>query len=538
VNTTVGREQEVAAGLRDRALREKVPVVGVAVLPSMPGQILVECPDLVRLTNLVASVRHARGVQGPADGGAPIAMGADRLERALAGTALDEGETAQARGSQRPPALAPTRRRTPSPRRGGTAGGNEESAAATPATDARLPPVSKRAALLLNVAIVAPLAVIALGLVLAPRLFWDRFLYPYFWAPIEADANNVGGAAESYNVYDTAAYALLLVPAILLIYRVLERLEIRVDARFVAMLTPFLVLGGAARALEDAVYFRQPLTFAFISPIIYVTEALFVLALVVASWWVARVVARRGPAWGGLAWSAAFAPGAAALMFLAVLDDRFVTAPLPAPLVLAALACAFLGGLVLVNRPGGPSVPGLVAIAGLLLLSLAAYLIARWVELGGWFPHPASAAVTHLVEIPAILGLASLAAGLTLTGIWVLSSKYGSMAPMLSWTNALVLLGQFLDGTATFWGIDFFGYREKHVLPGFLIDATGTGAVMFPLKLAFVSFVFYVIDVTYRRELFDEAGRPSSYVGLLKLTVLALGMGPGTRDMLRLAMGV
>jgi len=69
------------------------------------------------------------------------------------------------------------------------------------------------------------------------------------------------------------------------------------------------------------------------------------------------------------------------------------------------------------------------------------------------------------------------------------------------------------------------------------MSLTGTAFVMFPLKLAFVLFAFYLVDVAYRRDLYDADGKPTSLVGLLKLTVLALGMGPGTRDMLRLAMG-
>jgi len=219
------------------------------------------------------------------------------------------------------------------------------------------------------------------------------------------------------------------------------------------------------------------------------------LALVAASWWVARVAAARGTAWGGAAWSAAFAPGAAALLFFQVFDTRWITAPLPLPIVLAALACAYLGGLVAVNAANGPSVNGLVALAGLLLLSLAAYLIARWIMLGGWFAGASPPAITHLAEVPIIVGLAAAATGATLVALWLLASRVQWLGPLLTPVNALVFFGQFLDGAATYWGIDHFGYREKHVLPGFLIDATGTAAVMFPLKLAFVLFVLCVIGL-------------------------------------------
>jgi uncharacterized membrane protein len=385
---------------------------------------------------------------------------------------------------------------------------------------------------------VIPVVVLVVGLAVAPQLFWDRFLYPYFWYSIDADANNVGGSAETYNVVDTLAYALILIPALLFIWRVLEAIKVKVDTRFVVMLTPFLFLGGAARALEDSVYFRKPLTYAFISPLIYIAEGLFVLALVVASWWVVRVLKARGRAWGAVAWTLAFAPGALALAYFQLVDPRFVTAPLPVPILLTALASGYLAGLALINRPTAPEAHHFVAIAGLLLLSLAAYLIARWSTLSGWYPGPPSPATTHLGEAPLILAVAGIATGLTFAGLWALSLRFPRVEQMLSPVNALVAFGQFLDGTATFWGIDFFGYQEKHVLPSFLISLTGTALVMYPLKLAFLLFVFYLIDVAYRKDLYNADGKPSSLVGLLKLTVLALGMGPGTRDMLRLAMGV
>lgn len=535
VKTTPGHEREVADGLCERALKEKLSLASV-VATGEEGRIFVECEDLDRLTNLVASVRHARGVEPAQDGARSAMVSFDEAQ----GLVVDFGGLAE-REAQ--PVAAKTRRGEgakkgfPSTAASGAKRAGVATDAPGPAAE-QLPAVSARTARVLNLAIVLPVFILVVGVLAAPRVFWDGFLYPYFWAPIEADANNVGGAAESYNIFDTAAYALILVPAILLIYRVLERLKVKVDSRFILMLTPFLVLGGAARALEDSNYFRQPLSFAFISPIIYIAEGLLVLALVVASWWVARVAAARGTAWGGAAWSAAFAPGAGALLYFHVFDPRWVTAPLPLPIVLAALACAYLGGLVFVNAPRGPSANGLVALAGVLLLSLAAYLVARWIMLGGWFVGASPAAATHLAEVPVIVGLAAAATGATLFGMWALAPRVKWLGPLLTPINALVFFGQFLDGAATFWGIDMFGYREKHVLPGFLIDSTGTAAVMFPLKLVFVLFVLYVIDAAYRKELYDPLGRPSSYVGLLKLTVLALGMGPGTRDMLRLAMGV
>lgn len=554
VKTTLGFEQEVADAICARARKEGVPVCAVLAPQTMRGYVFVEGADYNRLTNLVAAVRHTRGVvidrKRP---GVPSAAEIpfdeirhflDGEERPLPEEILEE----IAGGPFRAQPKEVHARKVSKARKGRDAAGSpNESGGEGP-----VPRGTHRTAdsgpapghppawlpLALNLAIAAPVLVIAVGLLVAPRIFWDQFLLPYFWAAIDADANNVGGSAETYNIVDTLAYALILVPSLLFIWRVLEAIKVKVDTRFVVMLTPFLLLGGAARALEDSVYFAKPLTYAFISPIIYVAEGLLVIALVVASWWVVRVLRTRGRSWGLAAWSAAFAPGALALAYFQLIDTRFVTAPLPVPVLMTALACGYLAGLVLVNRPAAPEVHHFVAIAGVLLVALAGYLIARWCILGGWFAGPAQPATTHLGEAPVILGVAAVATSLTFVGLWALSARLPRLEKVLSPVNALMAYGQFLDGTATFWGIDFFGYQEKHVLPSFLISLTGTALVMFPLKLAFLLFVFYLIDIAYRKELYDASDKPTTLVGLLKLTVLALGMGPGTRDMLRLVMGV
>lgn len=97
--------------------------------------------------------------------------------------------------------------------------------------------------------------------------------------------------------------------------------------------------------------------------------------------------------------------------------------------------------------------------------------------------------------------------------------------------NSLMIFSQFLDGAATFMGIDFHGYSEKHVIPSMLIDLTGTAAIMFILKFLVLLLAIYILDVEYRKEMkeYPDLG------GLIRLVVIILGLAPGTRDILRLA---
>jgi uncharacterized membrane protein len=85
---------------------------------------------------------------------------------------------------------------------------------------------------------------------------------------------------------------------------------------------------------------------------------------------------------------------------------------------------------------------------------------------------------------------------------------------------------------ATFLGIDAYGYGEKHPVSEFFLGfADGWG---FPImKLALVVLIIVLIDRSAKRG--DE---DPNLIGLVKLAVLVLGLGPGLRDIARVAMGV
>jgi uncharacterized membrane protein len=97
--------------------------------------------------------------------------------------------------------------------------------------------------------------------------------------------------------------------------------------------------------------------------------------------------------------------------------------------------------------------------------------------------------------------------------------------------NAYVLGGQMLDATATSFGLTFLPYAEKHVLPNFLIEATGTAFVMYPLKLIVTIPVLFIIDQYLKTE-------SKNLTGLVKLAILTVGLAPAIRDTLRMTLGV
>lgn len=98
----------------------------------------------------------------------------------------------------------------------------------------------------------------------------------------------------------------------------------------------------------------------------------------------------------------------------------------------------------------------------------------------------------------------------------------------LTRTNHHILSGHLMDGSSTFLAVSLFGYTEKHVLPGFLIDATGPW-VMLPLKIAVIWPVLYLLD---------DAVEDGELLNWLRIVVLALGLSLSVRNMFTVAMGV
>jgi len=113
--------------------------------------------------------------------------------------------------------------------------------------------------------------------------------------------------------------------------------------------------------------------------------------------------------------------------------------------------------------------------------------------------------------------------GMILLGMWALAN-FVDIPKLAYWAMGT----HFLDASATFVSVQFFNYGEKHFLPSLLIDMFGAW-VMFPLKIVFIIPVLYVIWK------YSDDKPLRNYLATI---VMILGLAPGFRDLLRLAMGV
>lgn len=124
-----------------------------------------------------------------------------------------------------------------------------------------------------------------------------------------------------------------------------------------------------------------------------------------------------------------------------------------------------------------------------------------------------------------------LSVGAALCLLVFVTGRLFNIALLKDRVNAYVLDGQLLDATATSFGITLLPYAEKHVLPNFLIEATGTAFIMYPLKVIVTIPVLFIIDEYLK-------GESRNLTGLVKLAILTVGLAPAIRDTLRMTLGI
>ena len=87
----------------------------------------------------------------------------------------------------------------------------------------------------------------------------EDFFQTYFVNPITLN--------QGYNAINTGTYAIILVIAAYLIYKILRRLHVKIDKKLGISVAPYVLLGSSSRLLVDSGITN---TFLLITPLIYV----------------------------------------------------------------------------------------------------------------------------------------------------------------------------------------------------------------------------------------------------------------------------
>ena len=335
-----------------------------------------------------------------------------------------------------------------------------------------------------------------------------------------------------YNVVNTIIYAIILALALLVMYKALKRFRINMDLGLIAASIPFFLFGGVSRALEDAALFQGWLGYWFISPLIYVLiAALFIFSGIFGYLAHKRTSDAKGRTLFYIVYVA---------IILVIYHSVSViwsgnlayTLPSYISIFIALLSVIVFYLLALEEKD---TLRSFILCTGLLVLLIAisyAISFAFDPEWQGIFSSIEGYSPTiRPMEAVIIPGIAIVLSAM----IWAVGKAApGKLGVLATTTSFLMFLAHFLDGTATYRGIDLYGYGEKHVLPTVLIDLTGSAAVMLLLKFFLVLAIILLIDVLFREDL-------KSYPGLaniMKFAVIFLGIAPGTRDLVRISLGV
>lgn len=277
----------------------------------------------------------------------------------------------------------------------------------------------------------------------------SQFINTYYLDPIRGD--------EGYNVVNTFTWAVILGICIFGIFKLLEKLEVKITPRFIASVLPFVLAGSSLRVLEDspAGIIHPPFSYLLITPNIY----FLVFAITIGCLWISIRLQKAG-----------------------LVKDFHLT----------------------------------FASFGLL-----------------WF-FVNLVTLLHFENIVApYVPLFVLGAGTGLTFTFYLIARHFKSSIFTDPLNLSILMVQLMDASSTYIGIDTLGYYEKHVVPSYLIDLTGTALVMYPLKLIIFIGVLYVLDTQ-----FEDDERSLNLKVLIKMVILILGLSPATRNTIRMMLGI
>ena len=128
------------------------------------------------------------------------------------------------------------------------------------------------------------LAVLA-GLTLAFDTVWTETLRPIIWEPVVKDAGVAGDAG--YTPQNTAIYTLSMLGCVILLQALFRRWDLPTDERMTLALIAWVCLAPVLRVLEDADFFSSTNDVLFISPIIHLHLAAWLVGVALLSHWLA-----------------------------------------------------------------------------------------------------------------------------------------------------------------------------------------------------------------------------------------------------------
>ncbi len=383
------------------------------------------------------------------------------------------------------------------------------------------------------------IAIIIAGCIFAPSLFYDQWIWKYYWGPVVADSvghsvswNGVY-AYEGYTIVSEITYGILLIIALYAIYKLIKKLKIKIDWRFCLALLPYILFGPVTRVLEDSEYFIEPFTYWFISPLIYFQIAIYALAFLILGYFLEKLSEKKSQKIIILYLFSIFILIDICYSIVWIFGIQYGEY-LINPLIFFLLSFfSITPVLYRYFKQKLLSVNAVIFSGGLLILFPSIYLIGRWIAGYQW-------GLTNGVRFDLFLLITFLVA--LITGVvYIFSYIYKdkeNIAVYKEPLNLAMIVGHMIDGLTSYLSIyDPLNmglpiYIEKHPASNILMEIWPP---LFPIvKFLLIITVIYIFDILYKKELKSH----KTLVNLLKIGILILGFSPGLRDLLRVTMGV
>ncbi|MEM2979196.1 MAG: DUF63 family protein [Methanomassiliicoccales archaeon] len=366
-------------------------------------------------------------------------------------------------------------------------------------------------------------------------IIWNDIFYKYFWGPIEADKEGhpIDNIVEGYNFLNTIVYAALLISCIFLMYKVVNKFGIEINNAFIYVSLPFFIFGGVSRSLEDALLFDGALQYLFISPIIYIFM-IFLFSVTAAVGIISVKTKSKYEKFASIPFVIFLLSILAATILVSNFSSNYLNYSLPMIFPIAFALFSIIGFAIFFHKKFNPFTIS-IFFTGTFLLSMSMAYALSFFASTEWQSFYRSETLDTIVTQPAeLLIIPAIAFSFTL-GLYVVDRLCDKKHALLSTpVNIVLAFSQLLDGVATYRGIDFYGYGEKHVLPELAINLFGSAFVLIIIKLVLIIIIVWLIDVAFR----SEFVKYPNLSNIVKFVLIFLGLAPGVRDSLRIAMGV
>lgn len=343
---------------------------------------------------------------------------------------------------------------------------------------------------------------------LFPERFYDQFIWKYFWGPIVADAHGVsqvgrfGGktfipsagvdgsviAEPGYTIISTLTYGAILVFALIGARVAFQYIEYDFSKETVLSFVPLMFFGGLIRVAEDLNVF------------VYISTDKFIIPFPYSSLVISPII-----------YFVLFGVGIIILLLSDKITrntDRVTTEEL----------IAIIG----------------VSMTVILLIGLA-YSALQYDDVS-----------LNLIVLFVVLLLTTA----TSTILYFLLEKFTGLCEGSGLTGLALIFAHSFDGFANVVSLDWLGklgieaqYNTKHVVnegvrvltrniqPEWLSEAIGVTWPFIIIKIGIAIFLLWVLN----EEFFEESPKTAF---LTLIVAIAVGLGPATRDVIRVTLGI